>query len=69
MSTCDLPIPESPIRQSDVLAARLGATGAVPPITLLGVTRLAIPGRPVELEATAVAWTGPPIPYVEGARR
>ena len=39
----------------DVLAARLGAAGAAPPTTMLGVTRLAIPGQLVELEGTAVA--------------
>ncbi|GIJ45387.1 hypothetical protein Val02_22730 [Virgisporangium aliadipatigenens] len=38
-----------------VLAARLGAAGAAPPTTLLGVTRLAIPDLMVELEGTAVA--------------
>lgn len=38
-----------------VLAARLGAAGAAPPTTMLGVTRLAVPGQMVELEATAVA--------------
>ncbi|WP_432117447.1 RidA family protein [Streptomyces sp. bgisy032] len=38
-----------------VLAARLGAAGAAPATTLLGVTRLAIPGQLVELEGTAVA--------------
>ena len=38
-----------------VLAARLGAAGAAPPTTLLGVDRLAIPGLLVELEGTAVA--------------
>lgn len=37
-----------------VLAARLGAAGAAPATTMLGVTRLAIPGQLVELEATAV---------------
>lgn len=37
-----------------VLAGRLGAAGAAPPITMLGVTRLALPGLLVELEATAV---------------
>jgi hypothetical protein len=36
-----------------VLAARLGAAG-VAPTTMLGVTRLAIPGQLVELEGTAV---------------
>ena len=38
-----------------VLASRLGAAGVAPPTTLLGVTRLAIPGQLVELEGTAVA--------------
>ncbi len=38
-----------------VLAARLGAAGAAPPTTLLGVSRLALPTLMVELEATAVA--------------
>lgn len=37
-----------------VLAARLGAAEAAPATTMLGVTRLAIPGQMVELEATAV---------------
>ncbi|MEV6302092.1 RidA family protein [Actinoplanes sp. NPDC051861] len=38
-----------------VLAARLGAAGVAPPATMLGVTRLAVPGLMVELEATAVS--------------
>lgn len=38
-----------------VLAGRLGAAGAAPTTTMLGVTRLAIPGQMVELEGTAVA--------------
>jgi enamine deaminase RidA (YjgF/YER057c/UK114 family) len=38
-----------------VLTARLGAAGAKPPCTLLGVTRLAMPPLLVELEGTAVA--------------
>jgi enamine deaminase RidA (YjgF/YER057c/UK114 family) len=38
-----------------VLAAQLGAAGVAPTTTMLGVTRLAIPGQLVELEATAVA--------------
>ncbi|MFD4118938.1 RidA family protein [Streptomyces niveus] len=37
------------------LAARLGAAGVAPATTMLGVTRLAIPGQLVELEGTAVA--------------
>ncbi|WP_370973241.1 RidA family protein [Amycolatopsis sp. cg9] len=38
-----------------VLAGRLGAAGAAPVTTMLGVTRLAIPTLVVELEGTAVA--------------
>ncbi|MFI7175117.1 RidA family protein [Streptomyces spororaveus] len=37
------------------LAARLGAAGVAPATTMLGVTRLAIPGQLVELDGTAVA--------------
>ncbi len=37
-----------------VLASRLGAAGAAPTTTMLGVTRLAIPTLVVELEGTAV---------------
>ncbi|WP_405679577.1 RidA family protein [Streptomyces sp. NBC_01511] len=37
------------------LAGRLGAAGVAPATTMLGVTRLAIPGQMVELEGTAVA--------------
>ncbi len=36
------------------LAGRLGAAGAAPASTMLGVTRLALPGLMVELEGTAV---------------
>jgi enamine deaminase RidA (YjgF/YER057c/UK114 family) len=38
-----------------VLASRLGAAGVAPATTMLGVTRLAIPGQMVEVEGTAVA--------------
>ena len=38
-----------------LLTARLGAAGVAPTTTMLGVTRLAIPGQVVELEGTAVA--------------
>ena len=38
-----------------VLAARLGTARVAPTTTMLGVTRLAIPGQLVELEGTAVA--------------
>ncbi|MGW5397894.1 RidA family protein [Streptomyces sp. NPDC003952] len=43
------------LRHYGELAGRLGAAGAAPATTLLGVTRLAVPGRLVELEGTAVA--------------
>jgi enamine deaminase RidA (YjgF/YER057c/UK114 family) len=36
------------------LASRLGAAAVAPATTMLGVTRLAIPGQMVELEGTAV---------------
>ena len=38
-----------------LLAGRLGAARVAPTTTMLGVTRLAIPGQLVELEGTAVA--------------
>ena len=38
-----------------ILAGRLGAAGVAPTTTMLGVTRLAVPGQLVELEGTAVA--------------
>lgn len=38
-----------------VLASRLGAAQVAPATTMLGVTRLAIPGLLVEIEGTAVA--------------
>jgi len=38
-----------------LIAARLGAARVAPATTMLGVTRLAVPGQLVELEATAVA--------------
>jgi len=37
-----------------VLASRLGAAGVAPTTSMVGVTRLAIPGQLVELEAIAV---------------
>lgn len=37
------------------LAGRLAAAGVAPTTTMLGVTRLAVPGQLVELEGTAVA--------------
>ncbi|MDA4888207.1 RidA family protein [Streptomyces sp. MS2A] len=42
-------------RYYGVLAGRLGAAGVAPATTMLGVTRLAVPGQLVELEGTAVS--------------
>jgi enamine deaminase RidA (YjgF/YER057c/UK114 family) len=41
------------MKHFDVLGARFGPLNAAPPVTLLGVTRLAIPGLMFEIEATA----------------
>jgi len=41
------------MKHFDVLGARFGPLNATPPMTLLGVTRLAIPGLLFEIEATA----------------
>lgn len=38
-----------------ILTERLGGAGVAPTTTMLGVTRLAVPGQLVELEGTAVA--------------
>ncbi len=42
-------------RHHGVLSERLMTAGVAPATTMLGVTRLAIPGQLVEIEATAVA--------------
>ncbi|MDE0605740.1 MAG: Rid family hydrolase [Acidimicrobiaceae bacterium] len=42
------------IEHFDVLATRLGPLAASPPMTLAGVTRLAIPGLMFEIEAAAI---------------
>ena len=41
------------LQNFDVLAARMGPAGAAPPMTLLGVTRLALPSLMIEIEASA----------------
>jgi enamine deaminase RidA (YjgF/YER057c/UK114 family) len=41
------------MKHFDVLGSRFGPINAAPPMTLLGVTRLAIPGLMFEIEATA----------------
>lgn len=42
------------MKHFDVLGSRFGPADAAPPMTLLGVTRLAIPPLMFEIEATAV---------------
>ncbi|MFE6354909.1 RidA family protein [Streptomyces rochei] len=46
-------------RHYGLLAGRLAAAGVAPTTTMLGVTRLAIPGQLVELEGTAVSPASP----------
>lgn len=46
---------DAALNHFDLLGARLGAAGAAPPMTLLGVTRLALPPLMIEIEATAAA--------------
>ncbi|WP_298838034.1 RidA family protein [uncultured Roseobacter sp.] len=41
------------LRNFDLMGMRFGPTGNTPPMTLLGVTGLAIPGLMFEIEATA----------------
>ena len=41
------------MKHFDLLGARFGPVGAAPPMTLLGVTRLAMPALMFEIEATA----------------
>lgn len=41
------------MKHFDLLGARFGPVGAAPPMTLLGVTRLAMPSLMFEIEATA----------------
>jgi len=41
------------MKNFDLLGTRFGPAGAAPPMTLLGVSRLALPGLMIEIEATA----------------
>lgn len=43
------------MKHFDLLGERFGPLGIAPPMTLLGVTRLALPPLMIELEATATA--------------
>ena len=45
---------DASLQNWDVIGARLGSFGVAPPMTLLGVTRLAMPMLLVELDASAV---------------
>ncbi len=44
---------EEAMKHFDALASRFAPAGSAPPMTLLGVTRLALPGLLFEIEATA----------------
>jgi enamine deaminase RidA (YjgF/YER057c/UK114 family) len=44
---------DAALQHFDLLGARFGAAGVAPPMTLLGVSRLAIPALLIEIEATA----------------
>ena len=43
------------LKNFDLMGMRFGPHQVAPPMTLLGVTRLAIPGLLFEIEATAAA--------------
>ena len=43
------------LKNFDLMGMRFGPIQCAPPMTLLGVTRLAIPGLLFEIEATAAA--------------
>jgi len=44
---------DAAMQNFDIFGARFGSVQAAPPMTLLGVTRLALPGLMFEIEATA----------------
>lgn len=44
---------DAALQNFDLLGKRFGPIGAAPPMTLIGVTRLALPPLLIELEATA----------------
>jgi enamine deaminase RidA (YjgF/YER057c/UK114 family) len=45
---------DAALQNFDLMGLRFGPTGNAPPMTLVGVTRLAIPGLMFEIEATAM---------------
>jgi enamine deaminase RidA (YjgF/YER057c/UK114 family) len=46
---------DAALQNFDLLGMRLGPSGAMPPMTVVGVTRLAIPPLMLEIEASAAA--------------
>jgi enamine deaminase RidA (YjgF/YER057c/UK114 family) len=44
---------DAALQNFDLMGQRFGGAGIAPPMTLLGVARLAVPGLMVEIEATA----------------
>jgi enamine deaminase RidA (YjgF/YER057c/UK114 family) len=46
---------DATLRNFDLMGMTFGAAGAAPPMTLVGVTRLALPPLMVEIEATAAS--------------
>ncbi|MGL5010814.1 MAG: RidA family protein [Paracoccaceae bacterium] len=46
---------DAALQNFDLLGARMAPLGAAPPMTLLGVTRLALPPLMIEIEGTAAA--------------
>lgn len=46
---------DAALKNFDLMGSRFGSHQVAPPMTLLGVTRLAIPGLLFEIEATAMA--------------
>lgn len=46
---------DAAVKNFDLLGMRFGPIGCAPPMSLLGVTRLALPGLLFEIEATAAA--------------
>jgi enamine deaminase RidA (YjgF/YER057c/UK114 family) len=46
---------DTALRNFDLLGMRFGPAGNAPPMTLVGVTRLAMPELLIEIEATAAA--------------
>ena len=46
---------DAALQNFDLLGMRMGPAGAMPPMTLLGVSRLALPPLMIEIEATAAA--------------